>query len=683
MPEPLPTIIGMNLEANPVKDSTNDVVKQQLAATYKVPPPQYSSEEQLYRNQLIYKLCLARDQRDRQHPELDDMTYLEYYESNKKKDLSYLPPKKNKQDVRIVTGTTRKKDTTLLNALMNMNMQPDVTAFDVSDLVVNELGDNMSDMVLKSRQLEDWDKKRSIVYRELIAQGDVFVQELYKEDFREIPIENLTWDPNKDGISGFSIKKRLQKIYEGPEARMVNAKKVYGWNIRIPHAEDQEGIAVLNVYTRKDAESRYGKWERWKNVPYTIDVTTWFSDGAIYKDWNLVTLDDKEKVAEIMIYLPKQNLFMIMLNGVMMLPIDYPLTAISPTGESPIAQGKFEPISDFMYSKSNPSLMKIDQEVIDEFVRLGIEKTRQSFKPPMGNKSKKVYSSSIFLAGKITSDMTEGDLFPITPTIGSGVTAPEMSFYKMIKDNIDEKTTSPQMGGSDTSGDPTATEIQATQQQQMMNLGLALDGIINLERRMTWNRIYNIITHWTKKQDEHIDDLANGIKDGYKTFSVETSIENGGAGMRVFRMDGGNNRPAILDHHQEEENLSKKHGQPVRITYLNGDMLRSIRYKWFVQMRPVPKNNDKLSQVLFTQNLREMIEIFGPDAVNMDYAKQRYAVIKNEDYSKMFKKMSVQDMLNQRNNMAAQQQNGQNGPGKTSPQVKPSLTGGAPAMRMS
>lgn len=671
------------MEANhEITKSDNPVVQQQIPENKKVEPVDYSAEERIFRSQLIWELCLARDQRDRQHPELDDMTYIQYYESNRKKDLSYLPPKKNKQDVRIVSGTTRKKDTTLLNALLNMNMQPDITAFDVSDLVVNELGDNMSDMVLKSRQLEDWEEKRSTVYRELISQGDVFMQEIYREDFREVPLNDLNWDPNKDGVSKFSIKRRLQKIYEGPEARMVNGKKIFLGNIRCQNIKNQHLAAVLNIYPRSQAEARYRNWERWKNVPYGIDtINTWFDDGKIYKDWNLVSLSDYDKVAEIMVYWKERNCFMIILNGVLMLPIDYPLTAISPTGEIPISQGKLEPIADFAYSKSQPSLMKIDQEVIDEFLKLGIEKTRQSFKPPMGNKSKKVYSSSIFLAGKITSDIQDGELFPLLPNFASGITAPEMSFYKMIKENIDEKTTSQAFGGNDAKGDPTATEIDYQKQQQMMALGLSLDGVINLERQMTWNRIYNIIIHWTKKHDENIDDLANGILDGYKTFSVRTTVDNGQNGLRIFRMGRAHKRPHILDHELEEEKLSKEYRMPVRITYLDPEVLRSIRYKWYIQMKPVPRTNDKLSQVLFIQNLRYAMEIFGPDSINMDYAKQRFAILCNEDYNKFFKKISVQDMLMKGLSNVAPGQGDQN-PNNGSTEVTPKVAGGNMAMRM-
>ena len=362
---------------------------------------------------------------------------------------------------------------------------------------------------------------------------------------------------------------------------------------------------------------------------------------------------------------------MILLNGEMMLPIDYPLTAISPTGDIPFAQGKFEPISDFAYSKSQPSKTKIDQEVLDETTKLMISKARQSFKPPMGSKGKKVYSPNIFNAGKITNDIGEGELFPLLPNFASGVSASDFSFYKMIKESIDEKSTSANFAGQD-SQDPnqTATETIEMKNQQMMNLGLYMDGLVNLERRMTWNRIYTILSKWTLKQDTGIDGIKQGIFDGYKSFAVSTNLENGQKGTKIFRMTDPHKRPHIRDHEQEEEDLSKMHGHQVRVVYLAPEILREIKFKWFIVINPSPKSNDKLSQALFISNLTQAMQLFGPQSINMDYAKQRFSTIIKEDYNKFFVKASVQQMLQQQNG----QQNGQNGaPGANvqTPAMKP------------
>lgn len=646
--------------------SDNTVIKEANERMASVPKIEYTPEELAYRGELINKMILARNMRDRSHPELDGMTLIEYYESNRKKDLSYLPPKKNKNDVRIVTGTTREKDSTIVSSMLSMNFKGDVTAFDVEDLMVASLGNNMGDWVHKSREIEDWESKRSSFYRELASQGDVFGEEIWKEMYRNEPTAKMSFDPTKDDPKEFKLSEMPKKIMARAEVRMVNAKKLYPFNIRIQNVKEQPGCAVLNIYSRSEAKAIYGTWKRWENVPYNIQTTeAYFPDGTTYKDWNLTGLEDTDRVAELKIWLPHQNRYMIMLNGVMMLPIDYPLTAVSPTGEINIAHGKFEPITDFFYSKSLPSKTKIDQEVLDEATKISIEWFRQLVRPTKGASGNKTYSKNIYTAGKIIHDIKEGELFnlfPDTAAAGNSI----FSFYKMFKDSIAEKTVSDNFSGEQ-GGEQTATETIELKQQQMMKLGLGLDGVVNFERQLMWNRIQNLCVHWTDKDDKSVSSTTSGITEGYKDFSVHTEVDNGAKGVKMFRLrTKGENIPAVADQEHEEDQLSKKYNKPVRIVYINPDMLRSLRYRWFIVVTPSPASNDKLTQLMFIQNVGEALQTFGPDALNMEYIKQRWAVVIGENYEKFFKKMSIQDMI-------------QAG-GKSNPAVSSMLQGGgAPA----
>ena len=58
---------------------------------------------------------------------------LDWHEKNAKAANAYIPPKKNKTDTRIVTGTTQEKGITLLSALLNYNLEPNISAFDKTD----------------------------------------------------------------------------------------------------------------------------------------------------------------------------------------------------------------------------------------------------------------------------------------------------------------------------------------------------------------------------------------------------------------------------------------------------------------------------------------------------------------------------------------------------------------------
>ena len=59
-----------------------------------------------------------------------------------------------------------------------------------------------------------------------------------------------------------------------------------------------------------------------------------------------------------------------------------------------------------------------------------------------------------------------------------------------------------------------------------------------------------------------------------------------------------------------------------------------------------PNSNDTLSKLLFVQNLEKAIELFGAQSINQDYAKQRFAILNNENYNKFFVKQSLQQMMN-------------------------------------
>lgn len=670
----------MSAADSPNPDSLNLTVPAGAGGADGVPktdPVIYTDDEMKFRSNMIARLLQMRFMRDRNHPELDNMTYLEYYESNRRKDLSYLIPKKNRQDVRIVTGMTREKDSTLLTTCLDLNLNPSITAFDIDDEIVNEFGDNMSDMVKKSREIEDWETLRPSVYRELIAQGDVFVEEIHVEEFRNMPVHRMEWDPIYKPISDFTVRRRLEKVFSGCRARMVNGKKVYLGNIRAEYIQKQPIVAVLNIYPRTEAAGIYGQWERWKHVPYKLDtVNTYWDDGKTYKDWNLVALSDYDKVAEIKVYDPILNQFQIFLNGVMMLPHNFPLSYISASGEIPMAQGKNEVITDYCYGKSQPSKVKVDQEILDETTKIIIEKMRQSWKPPKATRGQGVFSDRIYMAGQITSNMSSGDLQDIIST--PGATQADFSFYKLISDSISSKTVTPEFAGESQGGDQTATEIQQQKNQQMLKLGLTIDGIVNLERRMTWLRIYNILDNWTKDDDAKIDDTRDSAKKAVRTFSVETSLEDGSAGIKQFRFHDQGDRPNIFDHHDEEEQLSRQHGKPVRIVYLDRKEARALKYRWFIVMNPSPKSNDHLSQLMFVNNVTTAMQLFGPQALNVEYLKQRYATKIKENYDKFF--LKTPPGMPQPGMMPGQQQQpGQGGPGAGAGVGMPGNGGGMPA----
>lgn len=622
----------------------------------KIIPPVYSDEEMAERSQLISAMCIARDNRDAPHPEFDDMTYPQWYDSNKRADMSYIPAKKNKADKRIVTGYTREKDTTLLSTLLGYNFQPDVTVYNNQENMVAELGNHMEDVVKKTREVEDWNTKRSLIYRELIAQGDVFLEEIWEcEYIKDLDLGD--WRPGMK-IKKASFEEKKKRKMERAAVRLQQGKNVYLGDFWLDDYTKQELVFTYEIISRARAESIYGTWDRWESVPEQVDNNNFGpTTGITYNTWSLQTVQ-KGYVGVLKIQQKYSNHYQIMLNGVTMLPHNYPLLGtISPDGEYTIKHAGLERINGCAYSKGQPAKTKVDQAVHDTFLRLMILRSEQAGAPPMGYKGKRVLSGDIYNPGKITNNMREGDLFPILPA-STGLTSADFSMYELIKQMMEDKTINATFSGESPKTQTTLGQLQQEKQQQLIKLGINFDAVKNLERTLVWSRIGNIIMNYAKPTDSKVPaDQANAkvLENIYRTFSVETTLSNGQAGIKQFEFTD-KAFPEVREQQKEQKELEEYYGKPVQKVYFNGPtFMNLLKYRWIVNIVPTQENSDQIEKEEFVTYVREAKEIFGPDAVNDSYAKEKFAIKIGEDPSKFF---IPQEQLDQARMQAGQVDSG-------------------------
>lgn len=642
--------------------STTDVDTKVQATSYSekkdIVEPEYTEAEKAHRSTLISLCERSRSEREKPRQEFDDMKYSHYYDTNRRADLGYLPKKVNKEDRRVSTGLTREKDNTLLSVLLKFNFEPFIFAFDQDSVLQNELGKELSDLVKKSREIEEYEeKKRYFIYREFCSQGDVFVEEIV-----ETPLEvrkNITskegvkWSPGMPiesfkGNVSFDYVKGLPK----PESRLMEGKKVYLGDYSKENISDQPYIFTYEVVTRIEAESIYGKWDRWKNVPMSAEMLTAGTSADSIGNWSLEKVE-QDKVGILKFQRKGTNEYQIMLNGVLMLPMGYPLTEVSPSGEYTISQGKFEGITHFSYSKSNPAKTKFDEDTLNKFYKLMILKMEQSLKPPMGNKTGKTIDQSMFLPGKIVDNVSPKQLFPLLTS--AGVTSGEFSFFNLVKQSIEDKTINRTFSGQTQEGSPTATQIIEEKQQQMLRLGLALDGIIALEKTMVWKRIYSIINKYTspiepEKEVEEMGENGESLKKKlsaiYRTFTYETEID-GKNGVKIFHFTK-DKFPGKRQLQKLEQDLEKEYEKPVSVVLLDPELLKQFKGVFRVSIAPTEKNNGDYEALVFLSLVRESYELFGgPESHNMPYIQQRFANIKGIDANRWFVNKQMVPMAQQ------------------------------------
>jgi len=94
-----------------------------------------------------------------------------------------------------------------------------------------------------------------------------------------------------------------------------------------------------------------------------------------------------------------------------------------------------------------------------------------------------------------------------------------------------------------------------------------------------------------------------------------------------------------------QEKIKEKTGEDIRFTFLNPEAMQQLNATFDVSMVPTEKSSSELDRVLFEQSLRGAMELFGPEEINKEYAKQRYAVLSKEDPEKFFSQQTQQPQV--------------------------------------
>lgn len=612
---------------------------------------------------IINRLMRARDNREMMWKEFDDMTYTQYYNSNREIDLAYNRPQLNQEDKRVTSGTTHEKDIALLSFLLSYDWVPFVDAYDEKNEIMDETGQVLTKMVERSRMIEGWEKKKHLFYQEFIAQGDVFAEEMWSVEYKKTAKTN-GWTPDQP-FSKFKLESVDVEKFELAKVELHYGIEVYLGNMQCEFIEDQPFIFTYQVVPRASLEPIFQNYHMWQYVPMNIDLAVPQEIGAAYSYnyflWNLSPIQ-KGYVGILKYQCKKDNQYQIFLNGVPMLPHNYPLTAINPSGEYTIRQGKYESIPHFAYSKGTPAKTKYDQDLIDEVMRLMVGKMQISYKPPMGAMSRKYVNRNVLRPAQVTPGISKNEIYPLLdPAQTSGLSQSDFAFYEYVSQQIDNKSLNKTFAAETQPDSVTATQILTEKNEQLRKLGRAIDGILHFESDLTWSRIYTLLNHWTQpvawedlidpatgKPIKESDGLTNKRKAKYRTEEMNTTLPGGEPGRYVMRFstDTPPTRRQLTD---EQYRMQKKTGKETNIAVIDPIKLQSLKANFFVKMKPQPKDDSELEKQIFIENLQTAQNMFGIDAINQGNAKKEFAKKAGIDAREFF--VSEEELQAKRNAM--------------------------------
>ena len=182
----------------------------------------------------------------------------------------------------------------------------------------------------------------------------------------------------------------------------------------------------------------------------------------------------------------------------------------------------------------------------------------------------------------------------------------------------------------------TATQTLEDKKQNLVKIGMAVLGVMNFEKQMTYKRLYNILKVWTKPIDSKIDEVKGELQNIYRSFSIPAEIGDTLGVRQVKLVDDNTKSQAEIDN--EAASYRRETGMPLEITYLNPKLLRMMRHRWFVEMVQTDKNTSEFKKILFIANLKEAIAIWGPQSINLDALKPRWAELSEENLDTYFVK---------------------------------------------
>lgn len=617
----------------------NPVLKRKPSKNQIAEPP-YDSKEEAYRNYLIQRLSAAQEARDQKYAEFNGRTYVKYYEENEKIANTYVEKPENEQEKPLATGTIESKFHTLLAHLSNMNLTPEVLAYDRNNRSLMELGQAFTDIIAVVSEHDGGDdggdkEKKLLRQNELLKQGTVFVQENWITKYEIKKKLKKKYSGEFKDFAGYSEK--LEKVFEGCSRELLYGPNVYLGDITAFSMNDQPYVFTVEQMTYDMAETLYGKFENWTYVrpgcPDKTGIDTATGTRTIYDSkFRLTRLKDNQ--VEVIKYQDQpHDEFMIMINGILMLPPGFPLSEATPTGKYNITKQVLYVINpQFAYGKafvSSGAVFELSRS-LDNMLRLFELKTRKSITPPYVNTTNRVIPARVLFPGNITMGIPPNALQAIGQE-SQGVTSSEYQIFKELQDEIEKSTISNVFQGQTAKSGATATEIIEVQRQAKLTLGLIVAATTLLEVKLGYLRLWNILGKWL----EPIGTYTDGSR-RYRNVTRRTTIDGAGQGeRRIIPMDGELPSPQAIRMLSLAEEVT--YGYPVRRMYLSPKALREAEIHWYVRVEPKEDQSSSYFKLMFREMLGDAVNLLSIGAkLNIEGLTDEFGKVYGVDKGKVF-----------------------------------------------
>jgi hypothetical protein len=315
-----------------------------------------------------------------------------------------------------------------------------------------------------------------------------------------------------------------------------------------------------------------------------------------------------------------------------MLPVGYPIPWQC-KGYNVRMRGVFIINPQFAYCHGLSHVMRSDSETRDFLLRYMTNRSLQDLLQPMVSAAQKTLTSVIFMPGRITHNLKPED---VKPLLQGQLPQSAIQMYELFEKNLDEDSISKIVAGQEPSGDPTAYQISVQQKMAARALGPIVFNFMWLLQDMDFLRAQTILEFISKPKSTMIDPVSKEVIATYNSLMLEDAdVGEGVIGNHLIKFQPTSKHPSELEVLKEEDELSNFEGKQMRVSYLDGEAVRNLRYKITNTVKSSPRKNSDTNKILFGNFMDNAMNYFG-GTVNLSYLQNEFARVWEKDPEKVF-----------------------------------------------
>ena len=188
-------------------------------------------------------------------------------------------------------------------------------------------------------------------------------------------------------------------------------------------------------------------------------------------------------------------------------------------------------------------------------------------------------------------------------------------------------------------GKVSATQYQSMMQQAKVQLGVMIFGFMNLHLRLDYLRLQILLNNYTKETSEKVNQTNQRLERKFKTITVG-GRQVGDRGVGTKKIEFTENPLTGPEIYDLEEGITRDPStgrvirknppkEALKFTQIKPSTLRSMKFKWYPEVKVSEKDTSLADKISFEDRLVKAAQLFGVQSLNMEYAKQQWAV-KNE-----------------------------------------------------